>query len=251
MERELDAARVLDAARPQVVFHCAALRVGRVLNRDDYLWRKLVRSTSALSPVLPKHPVESLVFVALWDHTEPEELAAHLSAAAEISVLNSSGFLSAAPKVIRLPSILTAGDLARVMTRQQTSEASYSLLEGEAIALCLDAAANYKGRVVLIPRDEPPVDTREIRAILSRGSVVHRLSTRSGGEALTLFPNEETKVSIIRGAREVLSPIYPAGDELLRSVQDCVHSFQIDLQKQSGLHTALFERARVIRSSTR
>jgi UDP-GlcNAc:undecaprenyl-phosphate GlcNAc-1-phosphate transferase len=254
VERELDAARLVDAARPDVVFYCSDLCVGLVLNRDDYLWRRLVRATSALCAVLPKHPIESLVFLNFWGHTQPGELAAHLSATGEIMALNSSDLLPAAPKIVRLPTILTGTDLRDIAVNRRATEKdvlSYELLEGEAIAISLDVAANYKGRVILVPRAQPPVNPREIRSILKGKSTVRRLPTTWEGDVTPLFPNEQVKASVLRGAQEVVSPSYPASDELLGIVSNCVQSSQTDLQAEhlAGLHAALFERARAIRFS--
>jgi len=249
VERELDAARLLDAVRPQVVFHCASLVAGDVLNRDDYLWKKFVRATSTLRVTLPKHSVESLVFVNFWGRTEPDDTAAHVSAIGEIIALNSPDLLQAAPKVLRLPSILTGRDLAGFVNgMREGDDSSYSLLESEAIAMVLDAGAGYKGRVILVPRGEVPVRAPEIPAVLNGNGVVRGIP-QPEGEA-TLFPNEEVKASILRGAQEVISPSYPASDALVDVVSGYTHaSGAVQKEQLTGLRAALFERGRAVRFS--
>jgi UDP-GlcNAc:undecaprenyl-phosphate GlcNAc-1-phosphate transferase len=249
VERELDAARLLEAVRPQVVFHCTSLVVGDVLNPDDYLWRKIVRTATTLRVTLPKHSVESVVFVNFWGHTRPDDVAAHVGAIGEIIGLNSPDLLQTGPKVLRLPSVLTGRDLAGFVGGQRERDDSlYSILETEAITMALDAGAGYKGRVILIPRVEAPVRGPEIPAVLNGSGVVRGLPQPQG--ETTLFPNEAVKASILRGAQEVVSPSYPASDELFKVVSDHSHLPQVVQKEQlAGLHAALFERGRAVRYS--
>jgi UDP-GlcNAc:undecaprenyl-phosphate GlcNAc-1-phosphate transferase len=250
IERELDAARLLDSVRPQVVFHCASLVTGEMLNRDQYLWRKLVRTASALRLTLPRSPVSSLVAVNFWGETVPEDFAAHASAAAEIMLLNCSDLARTAPKVLRLPTILTGRELAGLIGgTREINDASYSLLETEAVSMVLDAGAVYKGRVILVPRPEAPISASQLPSILGAARTVHRLPPTQG-EA-RLFPNEELKASVLRSAQEVVSPSYPASEELLELATGYARSTSAAWKRQfTDLHAALFERSRSVRSSS-
>jgi hypothetical protein len=187
--------------------------------------------------------------VNFWGHTRPDDVAAHVGAIGEIIGLNSPDLLQTGPKVLRLPSVLTGRDLAGFVGGQRERDDSlYSILETEAITMALDAGAGYKGRVILIPRVEAPVRGPEIPAVLNGSGVVRGLPQPQG--ETTLFPNEAVKASILRGAQEVVSPSYPASDELFKVVSDHSHLPQVVQKEQlAGLHAALFERGRAVRYS--
>ncbi len=242
IERELDAARVFDGARPEVVFHCTTLGVGPIVNRPEYLWRRMVRTTDTLRVVVPRHPVESIVFVNFWDDVSPEDPAATLSAAAEIMAINSSDLLPSAPKILRLGRVLTRRRLTDLTTSQpgERNWSTYSLLIDEAVAMCIDAAATYKGRVILVPHPGAPLPAADVAAVLR--NPLHKPAIDVDTEQGSLFPNEDTKASILVGAREVVSPSYPADDGLIEAVAGLLSSSQ-GHGDIAAVRAALFERA--------
>jgi len=145
--------------------------------------------------------------------------------------------------------ILTGRDLAGFIdgTRER-DEAMYSLLETEAVAMALDAGATYKKRVILVPRSEAPVRAHQLPAVLSATAVVRELP-RPQVET-TMFPNEEVRASILRSAQEVVSPSYPASEELLRIVSGYTHLARAAREEELAVvRSALFERSRSVSSS--
>lgn len=260
IERENDAARALEAARPQVIFHCTSLRPRPVVNQEEYLWRRIVRTTGALCKTLPKHPIASLTLVNLWDHARPGDYAASAAAISEILVLNSADVLPLAPRVVRLPSVLTTAALQAIMNppREESLEtASFSLLEAEALAMSLDATAKYSGRVMLIPGAESSVTARDIRGqaarVDGRPGVAHRVRQRSSVRSALVFPCEQAKASIVTGAKEVVSPVYPASADLFEIARVSTLLTDADLiaEQLHKLHSVLVGRAPgAIRSST-
>lgn len=249
IERELDAARMLDVARPDVVFHCTSMCAPPIVNRDDYLWRQLVRTTDALRVTLAKHAVESLVFLNLWGNEAEEGLAGHLGAAGEVIALNSPELLPAVPKVVRLPGVLSRRRAARYASLElPADDRRFVLLETEAIALALDVGAHYKGRVIVVPRVDASMTGDEIAGIVGGAQ---GQSVRADGSVTMLYPNEIMKPSILAGAREVVSPSYPASETMLADAIGCAQKFHANLTSEhfAALHAALFETARKVRSS--
>ncbi|MDH3217058.1 MAG: hypothetical protein OEN01_12345 [Candidatus Krumholzibacteria bacterium] len=233
LEREIDLTRVLDAVRPHVVLHCASLQANGVLNREDYLWRKLVRATSSLCRVLPKYAIDSLAVLHFWGQTPANSYSALLGVASEVLLLNSSQLMPLAPTVIRLSGILTSHGLTEILHKTRHAESNtltYSLLELEALAICLDAIPSYNGRVILVPRDEPSFSALDIRGVFTGGqSFVRRVCDRADDGGSLVYPTEQTKASIVPGAREVISPIYPASDDLVDISTDFMRSVPTDL----------------------
>jgi hypothetical protein len=248
IEREYDATRVFDAARPQVVFHCTALDVTGVANGPEYLWRRLVRTTHALRVAVSARPIESMVLVNFWGGASGDDPMAQLSAAAEIMAINSLDLLSASPKILRFPGILTRRRLGDLMAGAgEGGHYTYAVLGDEAVAMCIDAAATYKGRVILVPEAGTALTASDVAAALSDRFTISAGDASRG--ARPLFPNEDTKAAILAGAREVISPAYPASDRLIEAVEELLSSSQNQRQDLSAVRAALFERAEAGRLS--
>ncbi|UCG51272.1 MAG: hypothetical protein JSW58_13915, partial [Candidatus Latescibacterota bacterium] len=155
-----------------------------------------------------------------------------LAAACETLVLNRVDLLSTAPKTIRLPAVLGEAELRRVARgsngRGERPTKSFGILETEATALVLNTAAIHKGRAILHPKMERPFETDQIAALFNRGVTPGTRSTGNGNDnpnaAPLNFPTESPRPSVVPGAIELVSPIYPASEALAQMVSDCVTS---------------------------
>jgi hypothetical protein len=114
----------------------------------------------------------------------------------------------------------------------------------EAVTLVLNAAASYRGRALLIPRVDRPLMLDDVHRVVQR-QTVERYAAAGGGKLGPLFPTETTKPSILTGAKEVVSPIYPASDVLAGYVSQCLSEFDEERLEHSLrlLRSALFERS--------
>jgi UDP-GlcNAc:undecaprenyl-phosphate GlcNAc-1-phosphate transferase len=228
LDRETDFARIVDPSGADVVFHLLAMRAKGMANEADYVWRRNVRGCEALSTVVSRSTVGSLVLVRTWDDVsevsradEPWTLLAALS---EALVLNHPDLVRATPKAVRVPPVLTGGILSTLGTSRESGAGRaerFAMLENEAAALLLDTGAIQAGRLILVPaRAEwfteaeltPPADDK-------RGAAERE--TRGAGQAASpVFPAETPRPSVIPGAEQVVSPLYPAGPELLGLVSE-------------------------------
>lgn len=229
-ERELDVARVLEAANPGVVFHCLSLAAGGVTNADDYLWRRVVRSMHALAKVVSKHPIESLVAVRFLDDgvLDVATASSGFTTLGDVLALNEPGLVPLSPKVVRVPRVLTRSAVAEI-ANGAPAVGVYDVLETEVVLMCLGAAAEYKGRVILVPRRTHSISAVDISAALRRKepSSPSRHETR-----LPLTAGEETKPSILAGAREVVSSLYPASDELFAWAVRCAAAPSLEAARE-------------------
>jgi hypothetical protein len=256
IDRESDAERVLSAAEPAVVIHVVSLECPAALNRHEYLWRRVARSARSLQQVLPGHPVESVLACELWGAAAADAYGAILAAAAETALLNSSDLSPCAPRIVRLPSVLTRRDVDRVAAANGGAgggSARYAMHELEATALVLNAAATGRARSILVPRDEGEFGDREVgRAIGHRRAAGRRGRTLPSRdpriEAGPLFPTETVKPSMVPAAKEVIGPLHPASDVLVGYVSQCLQSFADGPEGRFGqslklLRSTLLERA--------
>jgi hypothetical protein len=217
-ERELEVARILEAVHPDVVFHCRRIDAAGIVNAADYLWRSVVRSTEALAKLSERFPVESLVVVDFYGGNIVDSTAARYAALGEVLALNAPSLVPLAPKVLRLPSILTRWDLRQLSQGQPAVAGTrFDLLESEAVTLCLAVAAEYKGRAVVVPTPGTSLGADQVAALL-------RSRPAPGPAPATselLFAGEELKPSLISGAREVVGPVHPAPEEVITLAREC------------------------------
>jgi UDP-GlcNAc:undecaprenyl-phosphate GlcNAc-1-phosphate transferase len=252
IERELDAARVLGTVDPQIVLHCAGLSPVAAVNRKDYLFRRFVRTTEALCTAAAKHPLESIAFLEFRPGGVPGAAGTGLAVLGEARFLNSHELIAASPKVVRLPDVLTETRLRTLAGKADgaafDAARRYRLLEVEAVALCLGAAAVYHGRVLLVPGLGASVFTEaDVSAALqaSGGTVPAGETGEASGDEGLLLPVEMAKPSVLPGAREVMSPIYPASEPLMEWVSQCSTSSRRDLfdEPWEKLHAVLLGRS--------
>lgn len=218
-EREIDAARVLDAAAPDVVFHCVSLATGGVVNAEDYLWRSVTRGMAALVKVAPRHAIESMVTVVFGEEDAGDSVAVRIGAAGQIIALNSRDLLAVSPKVLRFPRVLTGADLTAMING--FAGQSYRLLEHEAVSMCLEAAATYKGRVILVPKELRSMSAKQIVAAYRGRTPAAAAESVDHG---LLYPGEETKPSLVEGAREVVGPVSPASEAAFEAAMRCARA---------------------------
>ncbi len=243
LDREVDAAAVINGHDPQVIFHAVRLRAENMVNEADIVWRRVVRGAEAMCKSLEKSRVESLVFLFFWEGSPVESFWTSAAALGETMVLNNPGILHTSPKSIRLPLVLT-GDLLRDARRIRSAAPRYGILEPEAVALALNACAGLKGRAIAVPRFESDIDFRSVLKMLNIP-----VSAESDAEpelAPPIYPGESARPSVVQGAGEVISPVYPADEILREAVSKCLYaSGNEDLQKcLEMLNSKLFEHAR-------
>ncbi|MFQ5511270.1 MAG: hypothetical protein ACE5EO_05420 [Candidatus Krumholzibacteriia bacterium] len=257
LEETADAVRIVESCNPQVVFHCVSVHAAPAVNKREFLWRSVVRSTDALVEAVAGHPVESIVLISFWENVSAADDDAKLLSVSEARMLNSPGIPS--PQVIRVATILTERRLLEIL--EDTSPAgvgsgeSFSVFDPEAVALCVDAAAGASGRALIVPRIETPVGERDLKNFFREGSLDKKDEGRPAGERSTLFPAEAIERSAIPGASVVVGPLYPAGGELMAAVEKCLRAPR-DVEDSErvrllgGLHTLLCtDPARGIRAS--
>jgi hypothetical protein len=183
-----------------------------------------------------------------WDAVPVESYPARLCTVGETLLLNSPDLSPVSPKVVRFPTVFTEPRLREILgtAASAASDASYSLLEVEAAALALDAAAVYKKRVLLVPRREHSFSERDVRRILmSRDPADGKDAVGvSGAVPLPVFPTETVRPSLVPAAREVMSPLYPAADSLLGAVEKCLLAPRGDSLDESlkTIQQTIFER---------
>ncbi|MEJ2721085.1 MAG: hypothetical protein P8181_08065, partial [bacterium] len=170
IDREIDVVRLLDAAQPDVVIHSIPLDAEGLTNASEYLWRRTVRTCSALCRALPKHGLESVTFVLFRNTARLSTRANGLGAVCEALVLNDPDLRPACPKVIRLPAVLTGEELRRIWVSSRADTHAFELTEPEAAALVLNTTAIQKARTIVIPREASTVAPGDIAAFLSRGT---------------------------------------------------------------------------------
>jgi UDP-GlcNAc:undecaprenyl-phosphate GlcNAc-1-phosphate transferase len=245
-EREFDVARILEATRPDVIFHCCGIGAEGIANADDYLWRSLIRSTDALAKVSARLPVESLAVVTFYDGDITDTTATRYAALGEVLALNTPSLVPLAPKVLRLPRILTRGELSRVAQGQLENQ-RFDLLEPEAVALCVEAAAEYKGRAILVPKTGTSLTTEQVAAVM-RSKPAPVTAVPRGD---LIFAGEEPKPSIITGAREIVGPMHPASEELIALAAECAGAVSQDAAAAVGerFSTTVLGRGRVTGTS--
>jgi hypothetical protein len=146
-------------------------------------------------------------------------IASGFATAGDILTLNEPELVPLAPKVVRLPRVLTRSAMAEIATGSPVVGA-YDVLETEAVLMCLGAGAEYKGRVILVPRRSTAISAGDISGALRRKELSSLAGQRHEARS-PLFPGEETKPSILGGAREVVSSFYPASDELFAWAVKC------------------------------
>ncbi|MCZ6767393.1 MAG: hypothetical protein O7D32_10735, partial [bacterium] len=225
IECEMDTARLLRAIDPDVVMHCTELEVGNVVNARNLLWQRLVGSTDALCRTIPRHGVASFLLVACYEGAQMDSYAASLSAVGETMVLNSPDMLAASPKVLRLPAVLLEQDARRIVDRSVTGRvgASYALIQNEAVSVIMNLAASSRTRALVTPRTREFFTASDIKKALQTDEKFMHAEVDTNAEIKgPLFPLENTKPSVIRGVREITSPIYPADDGLVAGAANCV-----------------------------
>lgn len=225
IERDIDAARLLRATDPDVVIHCTELEVGNVVNARNLLWQRLVGSTDALCKTVPDHGVSSFLLVACYERAQMDSYAASLSAVGETMVLNYPDMLAASPKVLRLPVVLLEQDARRIVDRLVTDrgDASYALIQNEAVSVIMNLAASPRTRALVTPRTRVFFTASDIEKALQTGEkFAHTEIDITAEIKAPLFPLENTKPSVILGVREITSPIYPADDGLVAGAAHCV-----------------------------
>ncbi|MEE9268798.1 MAG: hypothetical protein V3V49_00895 [Candidatus Krumholzibacteria bacterium] len=254
-----EAARIVSGCEPQVIFHCISTYAGPVVNERDFLWRSVVYSTDALVKVVSALPVESLTLISFWENLSAADEAAKLLSVSEARVLNCRQLHAASPRVVRVATVLTEKRLLEILDgvppvagRTGHAEERFSVFEPEAVALCVDAGASARGRALIIPRDEVPIGARDLQRFFRDRKTSGYAATEAPDERRMLFPSELLKGSSIPGASVVVSPLYPAGSEMLTAVERCLHApGDADRAQLLGnLHTLLCEKpAREIRAS--
>ena len=219
IERDIDVARLLKDARPQVVFHCTDPGLHPSTNRDDYLRRRFVRTTAAITKTAPSYPIESLILMGLWGDEAPDGRVAGLSAAAEVFVLNAEGMTALSPKVIRVPRFLNENELRAIQKQPRSVEQfdghPYTLLEPEVTAMALNVAASYATRAIVVPKVETELTVQAVHRLIHQANIEGAMRSPAVTDRTPRFPNEELKASLLPGLREVVSPIYPASDDLV------------------------------------
>jgi hypothetical protein len=249
LEREVEAASVINGLAPQVIFHSVRIRAREVENEADVVWRRVVRGTESLCKSLEKSTVDSLVFMFFWEEAPSKGFWTSAAAIGEAMVLNNPNVLHASPKSIRLPTVLTNSFLRRAIRSDEKAiggaDHRFGILEPEAVALALNACAGYTGRAIAVPKTDASID---LVTVLKMFNVpVSPDEEPAGGSTAPLFPGETARPSVVRGANEVISPIYPLGDALREAVARCGSSSGIrDAQECIELLTGeLFEKAGV------
>jgi UDP-GlcNAc:undecaprenyl-phosphate GlcNAc-1-phosphate transferase len=258
-DRETDVTGILEASSPCVIFHTVPLRAEGIANEAGCVWRRGVRGSGALCKALARFPVESLVLVELWENVRPDDRWALLAAMGETLVLNDSGLVRSSPKVVRLPSILTEHRLRRIIRSVSpagSSEERFDILESEAAAILLNVGSVCAGRMMVVPaaaRAFGPEDIDEALNVRTFPAVGAEARDRSGARR-PLFPSETPRPSVIPGANEVVSPLYPASESLLREVSECQYPSGTEALEEClrDLAAELFPRvedSRAVRSS--
>jgi UDP-GlcNAc:undecaprenyl-phosphate GlcNAc-1-phosphate transferase len=227
--------RLLDSARPDVLFHCLSLDVDADSNVDRYLWETAVKGTARLVEAVNESDVSSVVMISFWDGNETGYAAAKAGAAAETLLLNSAMATGLIPKAIRFPRVFTEETLTDVYhgLSGDAADAStgYSVLEPDAVTLVLDCAAAEPGRAVVVPVWRRSFSALEALPIL-KGTVAtgDPLSAATAGgeegregdqEGGPTFPAEAPSEPTPNGRGVRLeSPVYPAcaGSALARVV---------------------------------
>ncbi len=259
-DRETDVAGIVEASDPAVIIHTVPLRAEGIANEAGCVWRRGVRGSGALCKVLARFPVESLVLVELWENVGPDDRWALLAAMGETLVLNDPSLVRSSPKVVRLPSILTEEKL-RGVTRQQARADSFqerfSLLESEATAILLNVGSVCAGRAMVVPAAAPAFGREDIeRTRGGRDSPGAGEAARGRADALRpLFSRETPRPSVIPGVNEVVSPLSPASESLMRAVLECQYPSGTDaieecLKDLTGELCAGLEDSRAVRSSS-
>jgi hypothetical protein len=227
LDRETDAAGILEASSPRTIFHTVPLRAEGIANEVGYVWRRGVRVCEALCNALDKSPVESLVWVGFWENGRPNDRWALLAAMSETLVLNHPGLVRSSPKAVRIPSVLTERELRRVTREGPPAGPAgerFAILESEATAILLNIGSVCAGRAIVIPAAARSFGPEDINGALGGTARVAETDARDRlGESRPLFPNEAARPSVIPGANEVVSPLYPASESLLRAVSECLY----------------------------
>jgi UDP-GlcNAc:undecaprenyl-phosphate GlcNAc-1-phosphate transferase len=234
LEREIEAAAVINGYDPQVIFHAVAIRARGMENEADVVWKRVVRAAESLCKCLEKSTVDSLVVLFFWEETPAEGFWSSAAALAETLVLNNSQVLHASPKSIRLPLILTnliLRDSIRSGDKPAAdSDRRFGILEPEAVALAINACAGYKGRVIAAPKTDAGIDFRTVLKMFNVPVSGDKESTEE--PTAPLFPGETARPSVVRGASEIISPVYPASGALRDALSACMYSSgNQDLQK--------------------
>jgi UDP-GlcNAc:undecaprenyl-phosphate GlcNAc-1-phosphate transferase len=224
--------RLLESARPDVVFHCLSLDVDADSNVDHYLWDTAVKGTTTLMDAVNESGVSSVVMVSFWNGNETSYSAAKAGAVAETILLNGSTPAGLVPKAIRLPKVFTEDALTHVHHGLSgdvvDSTTAYSVLEPEAVALVLDCAAAEPGRAVVVPVCGRTFSVVEASSILTgaaaAGDPLAPTAPREnevGPNASPKFPAEVPSCPTPNGRGVRLdSPVCPAVDSLSRVFSD-------------------------------
>lgn len=230
--REIDVSDLIEASKPDAVFHVTPVRAPGLTNELEYAWQMNVRSCEAFCKVLARSGVESFVLARFWERSRADERCAIASAVGEVLALNDPGLVRASPRVIRLPAVLTesASDAVRRRRAGPNADANvagerYALLEPEAVSLMLNAGSHYVGRAIAVPSSAVWFDGAELDRLFDGGAGPARESEGvSAGTARPLFPGETPRPSVIPGANEIVSPLYPACEDLIRAATECVYA---------------------------
>ncbi len=228
--RENDVRDLIEAASPDVVFHVVGLRAGGIANELDYTWQMNVRSCEAISKVLEGSRVESLVVARFWENCRTDGRWAVVSAVGEALALNDPGLVRTSPKMIRIPAVLTeemltAGGLSK--DERDGPLARFALLEPEAVSILLNVGSVYAGRAIVVPAAAEWIEGADANSIVNREPVLPpRAATGTEHAAIgrPLFAGETPRPSVIPGVNEVVSPLYPASDALMRAVNECAYA---------------------------
>jgi UDP-GlcNAc:undecaprenyl-phosphate GlcNAc-1-phosphate transferase len=238
--RENDIREMLDAAGPDVVFHAVGLRARGIANEFSYTWQMNVRSCEAICNVLEGSRIESLVIARFWDTCRTNGRWAVVSAVGETLVLNAPGLDRSSPKMIRIPAVLTEGVLTgRGASRDERADppGRFALLEPEVVSMLLNAGSAYAGRAIIVPAAAEWFEGADAISIVSREPGLPSRAAAGAGQAAIdrpLFAGEMPRPSVIPGVNEVVSPLYPASDALMRAVKECAYAAD-EAHAQRGL----------------
>ncbi|UCH82697.1 MAG: hypothetical protein JSW50_09460, partial [Candidatus Latescibacterota bacterium] len=183
--------------------------------------------------MLPKHSVDSVGFVFFRGNVDPSSRWSLLGAICETIVLNDPEVRATSPKVIRLPSLLTAEELQGISdssTNRTGDRRLFEMVETEAVALVLNTTAIHKGRGIVLPNNTRTFGLDELPALAQRerGLPAIPAMDRKGDfvpmPRSLVYASESSKPSVIPGAVELVSPIYPASGTFLDIARDCATS---------------------------
>jgi UDP-GlcNAc:undecaprenyl-phosphate GlcNAc-1-phosphate transferase len=239
-----DLARLIDRSTPDIVFMNIEIdspAVQNALNSEEYLWRRAMRETNAVIKILSGRKTASVNVLIYWDALQAGTASSFISAATEVSVLNTTDIAHASAAVVRFPKILTQETLMSLAQRRRDSvdsrDDSFNMFETKAVEFALKVPMSYKNRILLAPVCGRSYTSESVRQVISGNEELERtLDTgrRESRQAL-LFAAETSSPSRLRGMREVHSPIFPADNNLIEAVSRLALSTKKDVRSEALL----------------